>query len=160
MAKGSAVQSIFGQARRGRLGLLNRVQKDKDGQREAQQTSRALCLGWVGTLGSLSLGAGAQRGPTSLLLPSFCTFAGSFEAQPRCRSPGTHRLSLSLLLNPSHPGKALCTFPPIPFSLSAFCTSWERKEGQGRSRDSAQRGLSRRETFPPLESSDQKLRMC
>lgn len=50
-AKGAAVQSIFGQARRGSLGLLNPLQKDKGGHGEAQQRSRALCSCGASTLG-------------------------------------------------------------------------------------------------------------
>lgn len=94
MAKGSAVQSTFGRAWRGHLGLLNPVQKDKDGHREAQQRSRALWFGLGGHPWVLSLEASAQRGPVSLLLPSSCTFASRFEAQPKRRSPSTRHLSL------------------------------------------------------------------
>lgn len=137
MAEGSAVQSTFGRAWRGRLGLLNPVQKDKDGHREAQQRSRALCSGWVGTLRSLSLEAGAQRAPVTLLLPSSCMFASRFKAQPKHGSPGTRHLSPSPLLSLSCPSKVFSSPPSIPFSLAVFCTSWERKDGQGQSRDPA-----------------------
>lgn len=139
MAKGAAVQSIFGQARRGWLGLLNPLQKDKDGHREAQQRSQSPLLGLGEHPQVLSLGAGAQRGPTSPLLPSsFLPACLLVALRLSPRSPSARHLSLSLLLNLSRPCEAFSSPPPIPFSLSAFHTSWERKESQGWSRDPAQ----------------------
>lgn len=103
----------------GPLGSLTPCKRTGWTRVEAQQRSEALSWGWEDTHGSLGLGAKGHRGPSS---PS--------PAAVRCRSPGTHHLCLSLLLNLSCPGKAFSTPPPIPFPCLHFAPAGNGKSAK------------------------------
>lgn len=122
-AKGDAVQNNFWPNVEEPFGSLTHCKRTGWTQVEAQQGSEALCWGWEGTL----VWEPGHRGhpPASGSHPP--AHPQQQEAQKRQDSP-----CLPLpAVKPELSWQGFFHSSTYSVSLSAFCTSWERKECQG-----------------------------